>query len=197
MIRLRVFRWYLGWYLMKYLRYNHFDMVRVFTDRMPNILAFDVYSIKHVANCMQNISYGYSNGSVKHISDSELEFVGWLIWLFWKKNRQNHDDVIKWKHFPRYWPFVRGIHRSPVNSPHKGQWRGALMFFICAWINARGAGGLRRYRAHYDVIGMFQQDDTVHGGSGQSTAGLVTTTIRQQSVYCVNTLRPSDTYVRQ
>ena len=39
-----------------------------------------------------------------------------------------HDDVIKWKHFPRYWPFVRGIHRSPVNSPHKGQWPGALMF---------------------------------------------------------------------
>ena len=32
-----------------------------------------------------------------------------------------HDDVIKWKHFPRYWPFVRGIHRSPVNSAHKGQ----------------------------------------------------------------------------
>ena len=21
-----------------------------------------------------------------------------------------HDDVIKWKHFPRYWSFVRGIH---------------------------------------------------------------------------------------
>ena len=32
-----------------------------------------------------------------------------------------HDDVIKWKHFPRYWSFVRGIHRSTVNSPHKGQ----------------------------------------------------------------------------
>ena len=30
--------------------------------------------------------------------------------------------------FTRYWPFVLGIHRSPVNSPHKGQWRGALMF---------------------------------------------------------------------
>ena len=27
-----------------------------------------------------------------------------------------HDDVIKWRQFPRYWPFVRGIHRSPVNS---------------------------------------------------------------------------------
>ena len=34
---------------------------------------------------------------------------------------RKHDDVVKWKHFPRYWPFVRGIHRSPVNSPHKGQ----------------------------------------------------------------------------
>ena len=47
-----------------------------------------------------------------------------------------HDDVSKWKHFPRYWPFVRGIHRSPVNPPHKGQWRGALMFsLIYVWIN--------------------------------------------------------------
>ena len=70
-----------------------------------------------------------------------------------------HDDVIRWKHFPRYWPFVRGIHRSPVNSLHKGQWRWALMFsLICIWINAwvnnREAGDLRRYRAHYDVIVM-------------------------------------------
>ena len=65
--------------------------------------------------------------------------------------------TIKWQHFPRYLPFVRGIHRSPVNSRHKGQWRGALMFpWICAWINGwannRGAGDLRRHRAHYDGI---------------------------------------------
>ena len=47
-----------------------------------------------------------------------------------------YHDVIKWKHFPRFWPFVRGIHGSPVNSPHKGQWRGALMFSLnSAWIN--------------------------------------------------------------
>ena len=39
---------------------------------------------------------------------------------------RNYDDVIKWKLFPRYWPLVRGIHQSPVNSPHKVQWRGAL-----------------------------------------------------------------------
>ena len=71
-----------------------------------------------------------------------------------------HDDVIKWKHFPRNWPFVRGIHRSPVNSSHKGQWRGALKFsLICVWINDwvnnREAGDLRRYLAHYDVIVMI------------------------------------------
>ena len=71
-----------------------------------------------------------------------------------------HDDVIKWKHFPHNWPFVREIHRSPVNSPHKGQWRGALMFplifvWINGWINNREAGDLRRHRAHCDVIVMM------------------------------------------
>ena len=70
-----------------------------------------------------------------------------------------HDDVIKWKHVPRYWPFVRGIHRSPVNYPHKGQWRGALKFsLICVWINGwvnnGEAGDLRGYPAHYDVTVM-------------------------------------------
>ena len=63
---------------------------------------------------------------------------------------------------PRNWPFVRGIHRSPVNSSHKGQLRGALMFsLICVWINDwacwvknREAGDLRRHRTHYDVIVM-------------------------------------------
>ena len=73
------------------------------------------------------------------------------------KSGRPHDDVIKWKHFPCNWPFVRGFHRSPVNSQHKGQWRGALVFsLICVWINDwvnnREASDLRRYRAHYDVI---------------------------------------------
>ena len=83
-------------------------------------------------------------------------------------NHNIHDDVIKWNHFPRYWPFVRGIHRLPVNSPHKGQWRGALMFsLICArtksWVNNCEAGDLRCHHAHYDIIVMiFQhQDDAV------------------------------------
>ena len=92
-----------------------------------------------------------------------------LVYLLGNFHRQNrpitptnsllNDDVIKWKHFPRNWQFVRRIHRSPVNSPHKGQWRGALMFsliyvWINDWVNNREAGDLRRYRAHYAVIVM-------------------------------------------
>ena len=89
----------------------------------------------------------------------------WDIWydrlnpghMFCTRHLCYHDDIIKWKHFPSYWPFVRGIHRSPVNSPHKGQWRVALMFslifiWINGWVNNREAGDLRRHRAHYDVI---------------------------------------------
>ena len=43
-----------------------------------------------------------------------------------------HNDVIKWKHFLRHWPILREIHRSPVNSRHKGQWRGTSMFLWSA-----------------------------------------------------------------
>ena len=73
-----------------------------------------------------------------------------------------HDDIIKWKHLPRYWPFVRGIHRPSVNSPQNGQWRGALIFsLICVWINGwvnnREAGDLRRYFIHCDVTVMISQ----------------------------------------
>ena len=69
-----------------------------------------------------------------------------------------------WRHqmenFLRYWPFVRGIHWWPVDSPLKGQWRGALMFsLICAWTNGwannRDAGELRRDRFYHDVTVMM------------------------------------------
>ena len=76
-----------------------------------------------------------------------IQLIFKLNWNYWL----SHDDVIKWKHFLRYWPFVRGIHRS--------RWRGALMFsfidvWINDWVNNREAGDLRRQRGHYDVIVM-------------------------------------------
>ena len=53
--------------------------------------------------------------------------------LFLPHVRYNsNDDVIKWKHFPRYWPFVRRIDRPPVDSSHKDQWRRAWCFLWSA-----------------------------------------------------------------
>ena len=74
---------------------------------------------------------------------------------------------------------MRGIPRSPVNSPHKGQWRGALMFcLICTringWVNNREAGDLRRHPTHCDVIVMnkispWTNNDPVPGCRADST----------------------------
>ena len=65
-----------------------------------------------------------------------------------------HEDVIKWKHFPRYWLFVRGIHWSPVNSSHKGQWRGAFMFSSTPsrslWRHCNDV--LKKSQMYFDVI---------------------------------------------
>ena len=53
-----------------------------------------------------------------------------------------------------------------MDSPHRGQWRRALMFsLICVWINGwvhnGETGDLRRYRAHYDVIVMLWTLNTI------------------------------------
>ena len=124
---------------------------------------------QNISNEHNNINYGththwlmlqrntlHHQLQVHHKADTSVSNNNSGVWC-----RPVHDDVIKWKHFPRYWPFLRGIHRSPVNSPYKGQWRGALIFsLICVWINGwvnnREAGDLRRYRSHYDVSVMFK-----------------------------------------
>ena len=66
----------------------------------------------------------------------------------------SHDDVIKWKHFSRYGPFVRGIHR-PRNdfilpytsgSQHFSLWQSYNMPSVqCYWSDLGG-------RLHDDVI---------------------------------------------
>ena len=62
----------------------------------------------------------------------------------------------------------------PVNPPHKGQWRGALMFsLICAWphgsVNNRNAGDLRRHRAHYDATVMLHRSRRWYGAVSHQT----------------------------
>ena len=90
-----------------------------------------------------------------------------VIILFYNVTRtpHNHPPPPREWRFPLHhrWPSMTSsngnIFRSPVNSSHKGQWRGALMFsLICVWINGwvnnREAGDSRRYRTHYDVTVM-------------------------------------------
>ena len=77
----------------------------------------------------------------KNTKTQNLEFpqnIQHITWIFY------NDAVIKWKHFLRYWPFVRGIHRWLVNSLHKGQWRGALMFVFYLRLNKRSSKQSRR-----------------------------------------------------
>ena len=126
------------------------------------------YKLKHYickcTSCLDNKNLCFPPyGDCRHKHWTNRSKRTWqhpIVKHFSSLNQFCHDDVIKWKHFPRYWPSVRGIHRSTVNSPHKGQWRGTLMFsLICArincWVNNRGVGDLRRHRTHYDVIVMY------------------------------------------
>ena len=81
----------------------------------------------------------------------------WLISAPNTLGKHIHDDVIKWKHFPRYWRFVRGIHRSAVNSPHTKVSDAELCYFLWSapekngWVRTREAGDLSRHRVHIVV----------------------------------------------
>ena len=88
-----------------------------------------------------------------HIQSTSRNLNGWC----------NAIPMTWWRHqmeiFSALLAFCAGNSPVPVNSPHKGQWRGALMFsLICAWanswVNNRDAGDLRRHHAHYDVTVM-------------------------------------------
>ena len=102
-------------------------------------------------------------------------FAWWLLIMLRIKGREaterrasiGYDDVMKWKHIPRYWPFVRGINQSPSNSTHKGQWRGALMFSLMIYGCTNGcennwdAVDVRRHCTHYDVTVVVTYDTTI------------------------------------
>ena len=107
------------------------------------------------------------------------------------QNWNVHTGVIKWKHFPRGWPFGLGIHQSPVNSPHEGQWPGALIFYLIFtwindWVNNREAGDLRHGRAHYKVTLMFSSCLAVNFAQSTKARRKVENKLHlsDQQVYC-------------
>ena len=83
----------------------------------------------------------------------------WIFPLFLVWTSCWYDDVIKWKHFPRYWPFVQGINRSWLILHIKAS---DVELWCFLWsapefkksVNNHEAGDWRRHRAHYDVIVM-------------------------------------------
>ena len=86
--------------------------------------------------------------------------ISYKAWYHWLKSLPQDASVTWWRHqmetFSALLALCAGNSPLPVNSPHKGQWRGALMFsLICTrindWVNNREAGNLRRHRGHYVV----------------------------------------------
>ena len=83
------------------------------------------------------------------------------------QNKHPSFGVSWWRHQMETFPAQLAI--CAGNSPHKGQWRGALkLSLICVWINDwvnnHDAGDLRRYRVHYDVIVMWTYIDSTPWG---------------------------------
>ena len=113
----------------------------------------------------------------------EIELIAWLPQRQWNNMRyidkigtkpQPHTPMRKlcawllgctlswWRHQIEKKYRVTGplCHQWTVNSPHKGQWRGALVFSLIwawtnGWVNHRDAGYLKRHRSHYDATVML------------------------------------------
>ena len=119
-----------------------------FKHRLILLITFDKYSFP-VNSCYENIAFCFEKTSTnKHAAINIPPCTNRLAW--WRHQMET---------FSAYLALCAGNSPVPVNSPHKGQWRGAFMFtLICVWINSwvnnREAGDLRRYRGHYDVCVM-------------------------------------------
>ena len=141
---------------MKYLFYTQMFAFQCFCTTAPLYSGSCVYhhvgmrrpvANRNVVILVSNRRYAISN----HNADSVIiscciNRITEISFCFITNNQTKFkgDDVIKWQHFPRHWRFVRGIHRSSVNSPHKGQWRRALVLsLICVWTNGCAQQGSR------------------------------------------------------
>ena len=101
----------------------------------------------HLAYTKTSVYYVNGTDVIIHPASNTFHKV-WITW--WRHQMETFSALLA---------ICAGNHRSTVNSPHKGQWRGALMFYfiwasISGWVNNREAGDLRRHRAHCDVIVM-------------------------------------------
>ena len=112
--------------------------------------------------CKRNVSLGQFQAWLQSFSESRMAQFIEPLWMMY--NAWTDGKPYRWWHYQMetlsaLLNLCAGINRSPVNSTHKDQWRGAWMFsLIWAWtngcVNIRDAADLRRHRAHNDVIVM-------------------------------------------
>ena len=114
-----------------------------------------ILSNESLSDSLKHISTGKHS---LHISWRSTHLLHWyFLFSWWRHQMETYSASLAFVRGIHRW--LRGIHRSPVYSPHTDQWRGALMFsLICAWSNGwvsnQDTGYLRHHRAHYDVTVM-------------------------------------------
>ena len=100
-------------------RTNIVTNIDTHTNKQTNTQGENIItSLTRVINITKITTFRTKLYEIGHIWPKSC-YVVWKKWSSWVKMTKIHDDVIKWKHFPRYWPFVQGILQWPVNSPHK------------------------------------------------------------------------------
>ena len=112
----------------------------------------------HIIDMSLNITYLRLQQSSTELEDHFHHYdqykALYMIILFWccycnfaysAAIRAAYDDVIDWKHFPRCWPFLRGIRRSPVDSSHKWSATRSFVFFDLRLDKRPGRKSKRRW----------------------------------------------------
>ena len=92
-----------GWTTTSFVRSLKYQ-IRLFGDKIVLKEWYLLSSLKGSWNVeKESIMFTYPNyGTERNQQILDLHIL----------SRVCHDDVIKWKHFPHYWPFVWGIHRG-------------------------------------------------------------------------------------
>ena len=127
---------------------NQFTKTKIFTKYFSNVLACTYYIV-----CL--CAYGmcmYVCDLCLYVQSSFCTYIhlpGTKLYCIC------HDDVINWKHFPRYWPFARRFRWIPFTKASDVE----LWCFL--WSASEqteqnwDAGDLRRHSTHYDVTVMY------------------------------------------
>ena len=146
---------------------HRYDLYQQIMKLLVNV-ARQMWRHLNVATFVEIDVSGRGNASSCYICYSTWQVLHCGIGITSYCHKCKNMGISWWRHqmepFSAWLAQCAGISLVPVNSPHKGQWRGAFMFsliyaWINDWVNNREAGDLRRQRGHYDVIVMCQQQN--------------------------------------